>query len=206
MNRALLVCGIIASLIYVGSDIVAGMSWEGYSFASQAVSELRGIGAPTRTFLVPVLFIYTILETAFGLGIWRTAGKKRSLRITGALFIGLGIFDLMGPLFVMDASQSVGAVTNVLHIIATVLTLVSIFLIIGFGSLADGKWFFWYSVATFTIVLVFGALTFLELRQIAANLPTPWMGVKERINIYSYMLWIAMLALVLLRKQINKGE
>ena len=191
-------------MLYVGSDIAAGISWEGYSFTSQAVSELRGLGAPTRTFLSPILFIYAVLELVFGAGIWGSAGQKRTLRVTGAIFIGLGILDLTGPLLSMDASQAVSSVTNIIHIIATIVTLISIFLIIGFGSMAGGKWFFGYSAVTFMIVLVFGALTFLELGRIAANLPTPWMGVKERINIYSYMLWMAMLAIVLLRKRINK--
>ena len=31
------------------------------------------------------------------------------------------------------------------------------------------------------------------------NLPTPWVGVRERINIYGYMLWMAVLAIALLR-------
>jgi hypothetical protein len=30
-------------------------------------------------------------------------------------------------------------------------------------------------------------------------LPTPWMGVWERINIYAYMLWVVVLATALLR-------
>jgi hypothetical protein len=46
---------------------------------------------------------------------------------------------------------------------------------------------------------VLGLITFLDLRQIAANLPTPWFGVTERINIYSYMLWMLVLAVLLLR-------
>lgn len=200
-TKVLLICGILASLLYVGSDIVAGLSWEGYSFASQAVSELRGIGAPTRSFLIPILSIYAVLEIAFGMGILKVAVGKRALHITGTLFIGLGILDLMAPLFAMNANEPVGSATNIIHIVLTILTLLSILLIIGFGSTAAGKRFRVYSIMTLLIVIAAGTLTFLELPRIAANLPTPWMGIKERINIYGYMLWISMLAIVLLREE-----
>jgi len=35
----------------------------------------------------------------------------------------------------------------------------------------------------------------------AANEPTPWMGIEERTNIYATMLWAAVLAIGLLRAQ-----
>jgi hypothetical protein len=74
-----------------------------------------------------------------------------------------------------------------------------ILLIIGFGAAADGKWFRFYSYATIVVLIVTGALAFLDIPRLAANLPTPWLGVRERINIYGYMLWVAVLALVLWR-------
>jgi Protein of unknown function (DUF998) len=107
LKRVLLICGILAPLIYIGSDIVACMSWEGYSFLSQAVSELRGIGAQTREFLIPVLTIYAVLEILFGIGIWMVARQKRALRVTGALFIGLGALDLSGRFFAMNANEPI---------------------------------------------------------------------------------------------------
>jgi len=49
---------------------------------------------------------------------------------------------------------------------------------------------------------VFGALTGLIVARAAAtNQPTPWLGVTERINIYAYMLWKLVLAIVLLGVQ-----
>ena len=55
IRRLLLICGILASLLWIGTDIVAGVLWEGYSFVDQAVSELSAIGAPTRPLVVPLL-------------------------------------------------------------------------------------------------------------------------------------------------------
>ena len=47
---------------------------------------------------------------------------------------------------------------------------------------------------------VFGALTSIEAPQLAAGLPTPYLGLWERINMGAGMLWIAVLAATLLRR------
>src|SRR5262245_61679018 len=108
LQKALLICGILAALLYVGSDILAAMRWEGYSYTAQSVSELRAIGAPTRPLLVPILFVYTLFEIAFGIGVWQAAGTKRSLRITGGLLLALGVVDLLAaPFFPVHLGEAV---------------------------------------------------------------------------------------------------
>ena len=69
----------------------------------------------------------------------------------------------------------------------------------GFGAAAFGKRFLLYSIGTILLLVVFGALTGLDAPRIAANLPTPWVGVTERINISGYLLWVVVLAITLLR-------
>ncbi|QIP13737.1 DUF998 domain-containing protein [Spirosoma aureum] len=93
LKKALLFCGIIASVLYISTDILAAVQWEDYSYADKSVSELRAIGAPTRPFLIPWLTLYALLEIAFGIGIWGASGRKLSLHITGGLLIGLGLVD-----------------------------------------------------------------------------------------------------------------
>jgi hypothetical protein len=198
-RRLLLACGILAALLYIGSDIIAALRWEGYSYTAQSVSELRAIGAPTRSFLIPILLIYPVLEIAFGFGVRGAAGQKRGLRIAGGLLIALGVLELSGPFIQLNLGEAVGSLTNTIHLIATVVTVLLLLLVVGVGATADGKWFRLYSYLTILAFVVTAAWTFWELPRIAANLPTPWMGVKERIGIYGYMLWLAMLAIVLLR-------
>jgi hypothetical protein len=41
----------------------------------------------------------------------------------------------------------------------------------------------------------------MQVSQYAANGSLPWLGVIERVLIYSYLLWVAMLAVILLRAQ-----
>ena len=42
-------CGILAAGLYAAMTLVVGALWEGCSAASQTISELSAIGAPTRT-------------------------------------------------------------------------------------------------------------------------------------------------------------
>jgi hypothetical protein len=207
VRKLLLICGIVAPLLYVGSDILAAMRWEGYSYTAQSVSELRAIGAPTRPLLVPILTLYSALEIAFGVGVWRASDQKRSLRITGVLLMGLGVIDLViAPFFQLNLGKAAGSLTNTMHVILTGVTVLTILLIIGFGANAGGSWFRFYSYATIIILIFTGTLAFLDLRQIAEQLPTPGLGVRERINIYGYMLWMMALALVFLRGETTAAK
>jgi len=49
-----LTCGIVASLLYVAMNVFVPLQWRGYSFASQVISELSAIDAPTRSLWVPL--------------------------------------------------------------------------------------------------------------------------------------------------------
>lgn len=78
--RISLICGILSSLVYVAMNVFVAMRWEGYNSASQTVSELSAIGAPTRSLWVLPAAFYTLLVTAFGWGVWKSAGRIRALR------------------------------------------------------------------------------------------------------------------------------
>jgi hypothetical protein len=94
-----------------------------------------------------------------------------------------------------------GTLRNTMHIPATAVMSLFIVLAVGFGSMLLGKRFQYYSYATIAILLVFGAMTSLQAGRIATNEPTPWAGIEERMNSYGIMLWVAVLAVGLLRAQ-----
>jgi hypothetical protein len=207
IRKVLLVCGILAALIYVGSDILAALRYPGYSYIDQSVSELRATGAPTRPFLLPILTLYAVLEFPFALGVWLSAGQKRSLRLTAVLLFALGLLDLSAYFFPMQVRENLSqmgpTLTDTMHLVLTGVTVLLMLLIIGFGANADGRLWRFYSYATILLLIVGGAWAAMATSQVQANLPTPWLGVKERINIYGYMLWIAMLAITLWRAQVT---
>ena len=96
-TKALLVCGILSSLLYVAMNVFVPMQCEGYSSASQTVSELSAIGAPTRPLWVLLGVAYTLLVTAFGWGVWRSARRNRPLRVVGGLMVAYGVIGLAWP-------------------------------------------------------------------------------------------------------------
>jgi hypothetical protein len=202
-RRVLLGCGILSSLLYVGANLLGARRWRDYSLASQTVSELSAIGAPSRPFVVPLLITHGALVIPFGLGVWESAGPKRALRVTGALLVGLGASDMPAPFFPMHRREALargeGSRTDTMHIMFTSVNSLLILLAIGFASTASGKRFRLYSIATILVLVVTGGLTATQASRLEANLPTPWAGVTERISIGGYLLWQAVLAIALLR-------
>jgi hypothetical protein len=65
----------------------------------------------------------------------------------------------------------------------------------------QGRRFRIYSIATILTLAAFGALAARDASRLEAGEPTPWLGASERINIYAYLLWVALLAISLLRRQ-----
>jgi hypothetical protein len=198
--RDLLACGILASLLYAAMNVFIPLQWEGYSSASQTVSELSAIGAPTRALWVVFGTIYTVVFVAFGWGVWLYAGRNRPLRLAAAVMTIQGFIGLFWP--PMHLRGTVTSLTDSLHIVWTIATLLLMMLAIGFAAAALGRRFRVYSIATMVIFVVFGTLTGLDGPRIAANLPTPWIGVWERINIGAYLVWVVVLAVTLRRRSV----
>src|SRR3954464_6870892 len=92
-RKILLICGIVSSLLYVAMNVFVPMQWAGYSSASQTVSELSAIGAPTRPLWIPFGVAYTLLVAAFGWGLWTSARQHRPLRVAGG-FVVLMLFAM----------------------------------------------------------------------------------------------------------------
>jgi len=202
-RKILLGCGVLSSVVYIAMTVFVAMQWEGYSSASQTISELSAIGAPTRSLWVLPAAFYTVLVTAFGWGIWKSAGRIRALRIVGGLMLAYGALGLIWPFAPMHLREALAAggstVSDTLHIVLASVTVVLMLLAIGFGAVTFGRWFRLYSIASLVILAACGALTFLDAPRIAANLPTPWIGVWERINLAVFLLWVVVLAFRLWR-------
>lgn len=92
------------------------------------------------------------------------------------------------------------ALTDVLHIAWGMITLLAMVLTMGFGAAALGKQFRIYTIATLMVFIVFGALTGVESPGIAENLPTPHIGIWERINMGAFFLWVVVFAVALMQR------
>lgn len=201
----LLGCGIVSSVWYVATDIIATLRYDGYRYSEQQFSEYLAEGAPTRPLMLILNVIpYTVLVSAFALGIWASAGQHRAGRITAALLVGYAVTGAAGGgIFNMDRREVLatgeGTLRNAMHPPATMVMSLCVLLAMGFGAELFGTRFRYYSYGTIATLIVFGALTATQIPQLEANESTPWMGIEERANIYALMLWTAVLGVALLR-------
>jgi CubicO group peptidase (beta-lactamase class C family)/hypothetical membrane protein len=205
VRTILLACGVLSSLLYVATDILGGLQYPGYNFTSQAISELGAIGSPSKQFVDPLFLIYNALALAFGVGVLReAAGRNRALRTTGALLIGYGAVSLPGMLFstffAMEQRGAGSLATDLPHIALTGSLVLFLLLAVGFGAFALGRRFRIYSFGTLLTVIVFSSLTVPYAVRLAAGQPTPGLGIVERIAVYSWLLWVALLGIAVLRR------
>lgn len=200
-RRFVLACGILAPVLYVAMTLFVGLLWEGYSVVSGVPSELAAIGAPTRLLWIWLGAVYGVLMVAFGWIVWKSAPSNRALRVVGALLIVHTVFAQFWPPMHQRSVLAAGGgtLTDTLHLVWAAITGIFFILIIGFGAAALGKRFRVYSIATLVIGLACGAVTGTYASQVQADLPTPGVGVWERISIATYMGWIVVLAMALLR-------
>ena len=205
MTLLLLLCGILSSALYILTDVIGGLRYDGYSFTSQAVSELMAVDAPSKSFVDPLFMVYGVLTFAFGVGVYRVAaGQKPALRITSVLLIAYAIACLPGP-FVPMAQRGADSGGDLPHILLTAVLVVLLLLAIGFGAYGFDQRFRKYSLITLGTILVSGVLSIPYGTRIAEGRPTPGFGIVERITIYSALLWIAVLAVKLMQSR-GTGE
>ncbi len=204
VRKVLLSCGIVSSVLYIAVDVLGSLRYPGYRYADQEFSELLAAGSPVRPLMIALSVIpYTVLVTAFAVGVWTSADRKRAARITGAMLVGYAIIGAAGGLlFNMDRREVLaageGTLRNAMHPPVTAVMSLCMLLAMGFGATLLGRRLRYYSYGTIITLVVFGVLTSLQVGQMVTNQPTPWMGIEERINIYATMLWVTVLAIGLL--------
>ena len=202
VRKVLLICGILAPLLWVGTDILAGTLYSGYSFTSQAISELFAIGAPTSGLVIPLFTVYDMLLIAFALGVWMSAGRNRALHVVALMMAGNAVNGLvLWNFFPMHMRGAEATFTDTMHVTLAGVGVIFVLLALGFGAAAYRNWFRFYSIGTILTLLLTGVVAFLYAPQVEANLPTPWLGLTERISTDVYLLWQVVLSIVLLRAE-----
>lgn len=199
VRSVLLICGIVAAVSYVATDIVAGILYSGYSFSDQAVSELFAIGAPTSHIVVPLFSLSSLLLAAFALGVWMSSRHNLFLRLMAVMFGGSALIGVvLWNFFPMHMRGAVPGFTDTMHLFLA--TNPFVLLSIASGVAAFRNWFRFYTAATIFILLLTAVFAFLYAPEVQANQPTPGLGLCERIAQYAYELWQVTLAITLLRE------
>lgn len=200
MRPVLLVCGILSALCYVATDIAGAILYSGYSITDQAVSELFAIGAPTSRIVVPLFTLSSFLLVAFALGVWASSGHSRLLRLMAAMFAGSALVGLvLWNFFPMHMRGAEPTFTDTMHLVLA--TNPFVLLSIALAVAVFRGWFRIYTVSTIAVLVLPAALALQYAPEVHANLPTPSLGLGERVAQYAYALWQSALAIVLLHER-----
>jgi hypothetical protein len=200
ITRLLVACGAISSLHYVVADGVTALSYPGYDYAGQAISEMSAIGAPTADLLAPLNTLYSILFALFGAGVWIAAGDRRKLRWSAGFMIALAALSVGWAFSPMHTRGAELSMTDTMHLVMSAASVSLLVAIILSGGAAFGRRFRLYSAASVLVMIGFGYLTTLDVPRVAAGEATPWLGLNERLSFLAWLLWMAVLSLRLLRE------
>lgn len=200
-----LACGLLAPLVYIAADVSASLSYPGYSYTDQAVSELFAIGAPTSEAVVRLFTVSSALLLAFAPGIRGAAPQDRLMRWLAWLVALNAVVSLvLWNVFPMHMRGAQPTMTDTMHgLLAT-----NPFPLLAIGVAAAGSrtrfpgWFRAYSWVTLVFVAATAASAFLFVPEFLANQPTPWMGLAERAGQYAHQAWHAVFAMALLRSSV----
>lgn len=180
-------------------NVFIPLLFDGYNYSSHTISELSAIGAPTRRIWVALALGYVALLGLFGVGVWRAANGNRRLGTMAVLILIYCAWNVYWP--PMHARGMEPTFTDTLHIVWAAATVLLMFLMMGFGAAALDRGFRLYTVVTVTLMTGFGTLTGMDGPKIHQNVPTPLLGIWERILIALFMFWLIVLSIRLRRAQ-----
>ncbi|MFW9942902.1 MAG: DUF998 domain-containing protein [Candidatus Thorarchaeota archaeon] len=196
--------GIFGPIIFLINDLIGSIITHGFNPIRNAVSELTQRGSENAILLSSLFLIAGVMLVVFAIGIivhYKFADSKL-LFLGGIFIIFLGIFSaLSGTIFPMDPFDTDATFPGTMHIVLTGFNIVLIILaipMIGIGLYREKKWksFRLYSIVTVLIMATCGGLTSVLMMN-----DIELLGLFERITIYAYQLWIAILAVLLIKEQ-----
>ena len=196
--------GIFGPIVFLLNDIIGSIITQGYSPIINAVSELTQAGSENIYLLSSLFLISAIMLIVFGIGIVAhyKYGHSKLLFLGGIFIIILGVFSaLSGTIFPMDPFNGEATFAGTMHIILTGLNIILIILfipLIGIGLYKEKqcKSFRLYSIITVLIMVIFGGLT-----SVLMTNDIELLGLFERITIYTYQLWLFILAILFIKGQ-----
>src|SRR3954447_25808462 len=162
------------------SDDAQMLRAEGRTSAMSVAKQRFAVNSPSREVLLPFTWIYTILFTAFGVGVWTSVRGNRALRIGGGLLTAYGLWNIAGALFPLKLGDDASIP---MHIVATNIQLalmVGAMCVVAAGF--HGRLL--YSIVSLAVSALMGMVAFM-----AAPGPNLVRGIGERIGIGAFLLW-----------------
>ena len=141
-----------------------------------------------------------LLFAAFGFGVLKSANGNRHLRTLAIIIFAYCAWNFYWP--PMHQRGIEPSLTDTLHIVWASVTVILMMVMMGFGAAALGTKFRVYTIGTMILLMGFGFMTSLDAPKIPDNLPTPLLGIWERILIALFMLWVIVLATTLRHREL----
>ena len=196
-------CGMLVPFVYIFMYIIGGALRPGYSQLSDSVSELLSPGAPNKRLLDILNFIFALLYTLFGIGVFQFVIKSEHGNLIGyigaGLIIAVGLASMGSAIFPQDASGSPATLAGKLHLIFVFAVqipgsiLSTILIGIWFRQTGNFSGFATYSFISAGIIILTGVLA-------GPAMGTRIMGLVERISALAVHQWIFVFAWMLFRQ------
>lgn len=197
-RRLLAVCGIAGPIIYAAVVVVLGFLHEGYSHASQPMSELGADGAPyaivMNTAGLPLLGLSMV---AFASGLYLGISNGRGSKTGPALLAVSGAGLALTGAFPCDpACEDVTTVGRLHGAFATTAATAMVLALLAMYARfrRDGRW---RSYATCTLATAIVALPLSALY--GFDVFEGWRGALQRVSVALPLLWVEVVAVRLLR-------
>ena len=199
MKKILMLCGVAAAAVYTGTVILGGLLRPDYSHISMAISELVADQAPNRLLLSSLFLLYNLLASAFGIGLFLKTGNTSQGRLNGRVgslaLVAVGVAGILMELaFPQELGGTATTFAGTMHFVmagvASLGTMVAVLLLaFWFRNMPGLNGYFAYSVISVAIIFGSGGLTAAAL----ANHSTLF-GLIERITIFTFVLWMYVIA------------
>lgn len=202
--RMLVLSGVAMFVLYIAMDVIASLTYGGYSYRDQTISELSAIGAPTRALWLAMSPFYQLLTFAFAFGVLGVAGDRGRIRLVGWLLLAAAVVGLLWWIAPMHQREVLaadgGTWQDTVHLVLGGVSSVFFLATIGIGAFVFGTRFRLLSFAFLVLIVALGVLVGASAEAVGNDEPTPWLGVWERITVQGSMLWQAVFAAVLFHK------
>lgn len=203
LHKVLITCGILAPLLYLGIDRLAGSLIPGYSFSAQSMSDVSAIGSPQRSLAILLTIVACVFITAFGVGVWLVSDQIVLLRVVSVLIIGNAVFGLIATLFfptqygVRPNFMSAGVLILFSSVLCFILAMV-------LGAVAIQGWFRIFSITIPIAYILLAIVRFATAQNASTGEAVSLIGAQERTMSYSYLLWVFVLSLYLWSLWLNE--
>jgi hypothetical membrane protein len=187
--------GILSVILYFLHVILGEIFYEGYNPLAQAVSDLTASNSPSRNIARPFSMLYGICAVSFSVGFFVYLRNKinKAVTVSSFIFCIMNTISFFGyTFFPLSESGYAGTFQDKMHIVVTILvvllTIISLVLFsIGFLKEKGHKWLGIISICTL-LILMAGAM-------LINIVPQEYLGIAERINVYSIIIYMGILSL-----------